>query len=467
MPAPQPAVAPKRAPLAGSFVSGALLVWAILLVEAFLLLLACRYGDLLQPGNAARFVMFVLGAGVCYLAAASCFNHAAAQSRPALLWVASAGLRLAVLSMPPGPELWRYLWEAKIQLHGFNPYLVSPDDPALKALRDAWWGAIRARHAAAIDLPGGEWILAHLAGAARWYALGPAWLPLLFKVLFALADLGTVWVLLKLNTGSGRYRATAWYAWNPMVVAMFAGAGHFDSLMVFALVSAAWMLHRANPLDQCKPAWSWALSSAALLGVAISIKPAPLVLLPIWAMALRRRSIVLGLSLAIPLALALPYGGIEVVTHSFRTFLDVTRYNDMLWWAVERLGWTANGHNTRYIVVLALTLLALCWRFRNNWRAGALWSMGAALVLAPVFYPWYVIWILPFACWRKATGWFVLALTVALALLPWSAAETPSPAGLPPVWVRFLILAPAAGWWAVQALRNFSRSQRKPDGAPI
>jgi len=429
-------------------------MWGILAMEGFLLLLASRYGDLPAPGNAVRFVASMMGAGVCYLVAVAHFSHAAMRSRPALLWAASVGLRLAVLSMPPCPELWRHLWEGKIQLHGFNPYLVSPDAPALTTLRDAWWGAIHARHSPAIDLPGGEWILAHLVGTARRYAVGPAWLPLLFKFLFGLADMGTIWILLKLNTGSGRYRATAWYAWNPMVAVMFAGAGHFDSLMVFAMVSSAWMLHRANPLGQCKPGWSWALLSAALLGLAISIKPAPLILLPIWAMALRRRSIVLGLSLAIPAALALPYGGIEVVTHSFRTFLDVARYNDMLWWAVERLGWATGGHNTRYIVVLALTLLTLSWRFRNDWRNGALWSMGAALVLAPVFYPWYVVWILPFACWRKAPGWFVLALTVTLALLPWSVPGTADPAGLPPVWVRCLIVGPAAGCWLVQRLRE-------------
>ena len=430
------------------------LPWAMLIAECLLLLLASAYGDLFAAGNAARFVVLVLAAGVFYFIAIASYEKAPAESRPALLWGMSATLRLAVLLMPPGDDFWRYLWEGKIQLHGFNPYLLTPDAPALAGLRESWWGAIGHRDHAAICPPGGEWIFAHLVGTANWYALAPGFLPLLFKFVFALADMGTIWVLLKLNTGSRRYRVTAWYAWNPAVVLAFAGAGHYDSLMVFAMVAAAWLLHRANPLGHCKPAWDWALYSAAALGIAISIKPAPLVLLPVWIMALRKRSIVLGLSLAIPLGLALPYGGIDVVTQTFRGFLNVARFNDLVWWAVERCVWVnPNYHNTWYTVILALAVLASAWVFRNDWRTGALWALGSALVLAPVLYPWYVIWILPFACWRKAFPWFLFALTITLALLPWGNPSASAPWTESPIWARLLMAGPPLAWWILARKR--------------
>ena len=422
----------------------------MLIGEWALLLLASTYGDLFATGNAARFVALVLGAGVFYLVAIASYEKAPVSSRPALLWGMSAALRLAVLLMQPGDDFWRYIWEGKIQLHGFNPYLVTPDAPALASLREIWWGAIGQRDHAAICPPGGEWIFAHLFGTARWYALAPGFLPLLFKFAFALADMATIWVLLKLNTGSQRYRATAWYAWNPAVIVAFAGAGHYESVMVFAMVTSAWMLHRANPLGQCKPAWDWALYSAAMLGIAISIKPAPLVLLPVWAMALRKRSIVLGLSLAVPLFLALPYGGIDTATQTLRDYFNDTRFNDLVWWAVERLVWSnPEHHNTWYTVVISMAVLAAALVYRNDWRTGALWALGLLLVLSPVLFPWYVIWILPFACWRKAYPWFVFALTVMFALFPSGHPVASTLWTESPIWARMLMAAPPLLWWAV------------------
>ena len=419
-------------------------LWTALLGELLLLVLAGCFGDLSADGNAARFVALVLTSGLCFLVAVAFYQNAPPATRPTLLWGVSIALRAAVLLMPPGQDLWRHLWDGKIQTHGFNPYLLNPDSPALSALRENWWNFIHQRNVASMESPGGEWIFAHLFGTAHWYAIGPVYVAYLFKAVFALADIGTVWLLLKLNTGSARYRATAWYAWNPAVVIAFAGAGHYDSLMVFALTVAAWLLHRANPLGKCKPAWDWVLASSAMLGIAIAIEPAPLVLLPVWAAALRRRSLVLGLSLAIPLALALPYGGVEVVTRAVTAYLDQARFNDLLCWGVERFLWTnPGGHNLRYLVLLVLALVGIAWRFRNEWRTGALWAMGAALVFAPVLHPWYIVWVLPFACWQRAQGWFVFALTATLALIPWGNGV----AGVPPIWVRLVALAPAVGWW--------------------
>ena len=409
--------------------------------EFLLLLFASFFGDPLIPGNLQCFVPLMLAAGGCYLLALSRFEHAGAAGRPALMWGAAIVLRLAVLIMPPADDLWRYVWEGKIQLEGFNPYLVSPNARFLAALRDGWCGCVDHRDFAALYPPGGEWIFAHLMRTARSYAIAPMFLPLLFKSVFALADIGTIWLLLKLNTGSARYRATAWYAWNPAVVAAFAGAGHYDSLMLFALVSAAWMLHRANPLGACKPAWGWVLASSTMLGLAIAIKPAPIVLLPVWAMALGRRSIALGLAVAVPLGLALPYGGIDVVTQTLRGYMNVARFNDLSWWAVERLLWANPEHrNLRYAVILAVTVLILAWVFRKDWRRGALWSMGAALIMAPLLQPWYVTWVLPFACWRKAWPWFILALTMLLAMPWWNAPLTQTAWEGPSAWVRLAIV---------------------------
>ena len=62
-------------------------------------------------------------------------------------------------------------------------------------------------------------------------------------------------------------------------------------------------------------------------------------LLPAWLFALKRRSIVLSISIAIPVFLSFMYGGLGVVTKSLREFAYVSRFNDLVWWLVEKSVW--------------------------------------------------------------------------------------------------------------------------------
>ena len=45
-------------------------------------------------------------------------------------------LRLFLIAAPVSDDVYRYVWEGRVRLAGFNPYLLAPDDPALAHLRD-------------------------------------------------------------------------------------------------------------------------------------------------------------------------------------------------------------------------------------------------------------------------------------------------------------------------------------------
>ena len=77
----------------------------------------------------------------------------------------AAVLRLAMLPVLPGDDVWRYRWEGAIQLHGYNPYTLAPDSPALAGLRDVEWGRISHQNEAAIYPPLAEMVF-------RWIARG-------------------------------------------------------------------------------------------------------------------------------------------------------------------------------------------------------------------------------------------------------------------------------------------------------
>jgi type IV secretory pathway VirB2 component (pilin) len=294
---------------------------------------------------------------------------------------------------------------------------------------------------AAIYPPGAQLVMAGLA------KISPS--VLFFKSMFALADLGVLYLLLRINTGFHRYRTTAWYAWSPAVVWAFAGAGHFDSLMLLAMVGAIWALYRSDPLDRQPPAWSWSIISAVLLGVSISIKVIPLFLVPVWLLMLRRRSAVLILTLLIPWSLAYVFGGPGVVLDSLRKFAESTRFNDLLWWVFEGVRGQAEWNNKLYTSVLGIVSIGLAVLFRRQWRRAMLWVLGAMLILSPVLHPWYVVWILPVACWRQCYPWFILALSSLSALLVWEAGPFWQPWQV--TWpLRLMVVVPplmGVAWW--------------------
>jgi hypothetical protein len=464
-----------------------------ILAELVLLAVASRFGDFTVPGHATHFVVLMWGAAAFFLIALAQFARSATRwstlsgeqiffPYPALVfWGTAFVLRIAMLGCAPADDMWRYIWEGQVQLHGINPYVESPDSPALLPLRTEHWARINHRESPAIYPPAAELIFRGLAQARPSVSL--------FKLVFIAADLLTALLLVHLcrttcerddrRTDSraqiklpvrgarelacdGRVRAykdVAWYAWNPAVVYAFAGAGHYDSLMLVALTAALAILYRAHPQESCscqtfphmrKSLGAAAWASAACLGVAIALKIVPVFLLPAVICALRSRSIALVVSAAIPLALSQFYGGISVVLGPLKTFADVTRFHDLFWWLLEAaIAPNPYQRNWPFTVVLAVACAIVTFKFRRDWRRCALWLFGVVLVLSPVLHPWYTIWILPLAVWHRAHAWTVLSLSSLAALLLWD--TTPWwTAWEPNLLTRALVILPPLAAWFFQ-----------------
>src|SRR5262249_10767912 len=153
--------------------------------------------------------------------------------------------------------------------------------------------------------------------------------------------------------------------------------------------------------------WKFAIAASVALGLAISIKLIPALLLLSFAFAMGRRALALVVSLAIPVLLSLIYGYPRVpIWESLSQMTYVTRLNDLFWWVIEDTVW-ANPHqkNYQYDVIIIAAAMIVSVVFYRNWRRGALWTMGSTLILSPIFHPWYCTWILPFATWRRTYAW--------------------------------------------------------------
>src|SRR5207302_5423973 len=121
------------------------------------------------------------------------------------------------------------------------------------------WHKINHRDFRAIYPPGAELLFAGLSRISDS--------PLLYKFLFAAADIAAVAVLLRLFRGAhapsrapvgassnglnasgfeSPYANAAWYAWNPLVIYSFAGSAHFDSLMILPMIAGILFLTRVE-----------------------------------------------------------------------------------------------------------------------------------------------------------------------------------------------------------------------------
>ena len=385
-----------------------------------------------------RFVTAGLLCGMAFLIAAADFPSAISlPKQAALFWSVAVVLRLLALPLEPGDDLWRYQWEGKIQQAGFNPYVQAPDDAALEPLREEFpaWHKINHRHFRTIYPPGAELVFLALSGVSEN--------PLLYKLLFAAADLGTAAILLLLLPPERRYGSAAWYTWNPLVVYCFAGGAHFDSLMILPTLGGVLLLTRFEDAREPQSKWLLATAAAVLLGLAISIKLIPLLLLPVCVFALGKRAVVLALSLAIPASLSVVYGYPEVpIWQSLREFAYVTRLNDLFWWIIEETAWpNPRQKNYQYNVVLVAAVCLVSLLFYRDWKRGTLWALGTALILSPTLHPWYCTWILPFAAWRSARPWHVLSVTLFAYFLFWNERLFALP-WRSELWLRGIIMLP-------------------------
>ena len=308
--------------------------------------------------------------------------------------VLAALWRIPFLLSPPGPDddIHRYLWDGRLQRLGYNPYLVIPSDPSRASLHTP-----ETRTLNNPDLPS-----PYPPGAQIFFRAVTAIHESLFslKVAFALCDLAIVLVLLEIlrSTGQGVHWILV-YAWHPLLATDVAGSGHIDIVgVLLLLVSAAALGRRWRPV------------AAITFGLAIAVKFLPIVLVPLYWKRVRIRDGLLAAGVVILLYLPFLNHG-RIPTGSLGTYLQSFRFNDPVFAVLERL---STPHLAVALAVLGGLLVAI-WlrRTATAWSPYAFaWPIATSLLCAPVIYPWYLLWLLPFV--RSALSLPIIIWTVSI-----------------------------------------------------
>ena len=342
------------------------------------------------------FIKVALGQSLIYLLAAwIVFRARSSRSTLVLVIVFAALFRLSLLFAPPylSNDIYRYIWDGRVQATAVNPYRYIPADEALAPLRDEnIYPQINRRDYAHTIYPPGAQIIYFLATRV---SENVTWMKTVMVGFEAL----TIWALLQLLAAFNLPRQRVLiYAWHPLLVWEIAGSGHVEAAAIAFVVLA--LLARQRRWD--------AVAGAALAGATL-IKLFPVILLP----ALYRRwgwklPVVFGLTIIIAY---LPYlsVGVKGVLGFLPGYAQEEGLQNGTQFYLLSLARRAFGEakvpSVGYLIfaVLALSLIALWsfWKWQEHDRTYILRALVIAtafVVLLSPHYAWYFAWLVAFTC---------------------------------------------------------------------
>jgi hypothetical protein len=329
-------------------------------------------------------------------------------------------LRAMLLPFPPNlsHDSWRYLWDARVTLHGYSPYVYAPDAKVLQPLQDALiYGNSRFRNVPTVYPPGAQAI--YLLS----YLLAPSNLPFL-KGIFLVFDMATCGALAVLLARRGLDpRRVIIYAWCPLPIVEFALEGHLDALtitfMVLAVLCASSTKRGARVL------------TGFLIAMATLTKIYPLFLLLV---IMRRRDwALLATCIATIVVAYIPYlilGHGQVLGY-FATYSGEEGGNAGIVQVVTYTLFFGQGstaaalmqqHIVDILVLGLMSCLVLVMRlFKSiSMEAATIVLLGVVLSVSSHVFPWYTVALLPWITvlvgplWTKH-GFSGRGLTVGMA----------------------------------------------------
>ena len=198
------------------------------------------------------FIKLALVQSAIYLVAVWLVLHARPSRSTFLLVVIFAAVfRLGIVFAPPylSDDIYRYVWDGRVQAAGINPYRHVPSTPELAHLRDAqiYPKINRREYAHTIYPPLAESIFlvtTRISESVVW-----------MKLTMLGFELLGLWAMVQLLTSYGlAQQRLLIYAWHPLVVWELAGSGHVDAIAIAFIALALLACVRQMPDFQIK---SW------------------------------------------------------------------------------------------------------------------------------------------------------------------------------------------------------------------
>jgi alpha-1,6-mannosyltransferase len=394
----------------------------------------------------------------------------------AIILLFAAAFRFDLVAQRPylSTDVYRYIWDGRVQAAGINPYGYVPAAPELASLRDdKIYPHINRRDYDSTPYPPGAQVIFFAAYLLHSSSLTS------FKVLLSLFDLLAIAALMIVLARSGQNPAQAiLFAWHPLLIYEGAHTGHIESAFIFFLVMALLTQSYRKP----------ALTGVAL-AMATLIKYYPAMLLPAFLLATASDGLgkaqdgeavsrSTGESLSRQVAGFFSIGKIKALLHvaniklllGFVLTVGLVHLPYLLKGSAaagslenefSEEGFTGKGGRyfllqilrtlipvptNLFLLIAVLAIFALGWWWLLQRKRDSLDTARAAMSLIGLYffivtprYHWYYAWILPFLCFAPRLCWLYLTGATVLLYALWF---TPLIYPEIPIWLGLCIYAP-------------------------
>ena len=448
-------------------------------VTAALILLLVRPS--LDPAR-LRWLPLLIGAWIAFIAAAWLLRKLPRRTSVALILLGGIALQAVAVSAPPrgSNDLYRYVWDGKVQAAGIDPYQYVPTATQLTGLRNEFLfnpnaeycitSTYVSRHPAAELTPGCTKINRPTVPTiyppvAEAYFLGVHYLPtgsdssLPIQATTALvAVLVTVLLLFGLGRLGRDIRMAALWAWCPTVILEAGNSAHVDVVAVGITAAAILVLATARTTRRT-------VLGGILLGLAIATKMTPALAVPAL---LRRRWVTVALAassafVAVYVPHVIRVGG--KVIGFLPGYLQQEGYTKGTRFGI--IGLFVTGPLSIAVAVLILAAVAFAvLQFSDPDRPwqGALYMTAAALAVATPHYQWYSLLLVMLVALDGRPEWLAFAAGGYYAAYPNLGRELTPPWRLEDAIGYGLPLVVVAVGWLIrhELARRASVSQPQP-----
>jgi len=406
-------------------VAGLVLLLAAL---GYLILLLAR--PKLDP-TGAHPMRLVAAAWLVFCCAAWLVRRTAVRLAVGLILVGGIALQVVALTGPPqnSSDLYRYIWDGRVQVAGIDPYLYAPADVGVASLRNSflWSGTGAGNYGDCVPT------LRNTVDRSDGFVSGctklnrpkvPTVYPPVAEAYFTaiqlvapaddsttpwqataagFAVLVTVLLLFGLRKLGKDPRLAALWAWCPTVPLEAGQNGHVDVVGVALTRAALLLLSQARTKGRV-------ITGGVLLGLAIATKVTPVLVMPAvlrrgWALISASALTAIGL-VYVPHVIAV---GKKIIGF-FPGYLNQEGYSTGTGYSVIEL--FAHGKAATLVAVVILGAIALAiLRYGDPdqpWHGGVLMTSAALAVCTPHFQ-WYAILLVMLVALADRPEWLAIA----------------------------------------------------------
>jgi alpha-1,6-mannosyltransferase len=349
-----------------------------------------------------------------YLSAYAIYVYAASRVVPvastAYSWITpflictGAFFRLILVHAPPSlsTDIYRYVWDGRLTVHGINPFRWSPNDPRLWSMRD---------HQIWLPMEYKPYQTVYMSISQAIFALGN----LIFgsnltgfKFIYTAFDIGNMLLLARLLQKLGQPSwKVVWYAWCPLPIIEIALSGHQDVTGVFFFL-ATFVLFSSERIRL----------SAITLAASVLTKGFPLLLIPLFARRAGWRYGVLAIVSLIVLGVPQLLEA-HAFLHGMQQYLMNVEVNGSVHALIDySLQSFTTKHTLRANQITDLIMVAFVAVMiikpvpcLQELMRRSLIIVCSCLLVVPTLFPWYLVWLIPIAtCVGKRPSAAVIVL---------------------------------------------------------